>query len=162
MTKNKIISDLFVSKDFNSCIGKMKPEHLQDDLKAEVALILCELPEEKVIQLHNNGGLKFYTVRIILNQIQSNSSPFFKKFRQQNLDISEVNETDIEQGVDYNPKKDAAIVAIDGLPWYDREIVKMYAIHGTYRAIEKETGIPFESIYKTVQKACKAIRKKVA
>jgi hypothetical protein len=163
MTRDKIITDLFVSKDFTGCIAKMKPECLQDELKSEVALILCEMSEEKILELYNSGGLKFYTVRIILNLIKSNTSPFYKKFRGNNIELSELIEPFIEQPEPcLNDKKDSAILGIENLYWYDREIIKLYGKLGTYRAVEAETGIPFESIYKTVQRACKAIRKKVA
>ena len=159
MTRNQIIADLFTSKDFNSCIKKMKPESLQDELKAEVALILCEKPEEVIIELWELGKLKFYTVRIILNLMQSSSSPFYKKFRVSNVELSEIIEPII---VEYDHRKDAAINEIENLYWYDREILKLYGEYGTYRKVEEVTGIPFESIYKTVQKASLQIRKKVA
>lgn len=81
-TKNEIITALYESREFNECIGKMEPDHLQDDLRSEVMLILLETPEEKIKQLHERNELKFYTVRVILNLIQSKSSPFYKKFRQ--------------------------------------------------------------------------------
>lgn len=159
MTRNEIITELFTSKDFNNCIKKMKPVNLQDELKAEVALILCEKPEDKIVELYCSGMLKFYTVRIILNLIQSNTSPFYKKFRVSNVELSEIIEPVI---VEYDHRKDAAIEAIEDLYWYDREIMKIYIEHGTYRKVEQETGIPFESIYKTIQKSIATIRKKVA
>lgn len=155
MTKNEILSELFTSKDFNQCIRKMKPESLQDELKAEVALILCEKPEDLIIGLADRKELRFYTVRIILNLIQSNTSQFYKKFRVNNLELSEISEPTI---IEYDERKDTAISEIDNLYWYDREILKLYAEHGTYRKVEEVTGIPFESVYKTVMKNCKIIR----
>jgi hypothetical protein len=80
-TKNQIIAELYESREFNDCIGKMEPEHLRDDLRAEVMLILLETDERKLLDIHANGGLKFYTVRIILNLIQSKTSSFYKKYR---------------------------------------------------------------------------------
>jgi hypothetical protein len=79
--KNEIVAELFTSKDFNDCIGKMEPEHLRDDLRAEVALILLETDERKLIDIYMGGGLRYYTVRIILNLIQSKTSSFYKKYR---------------------------------------------------------------------------------
>lgn len=199
MSRDKILSDLFTSKDFTSCISKMNPANLQDELKAEVALILCEMEDEKLIGMANRNELKFYTVRIILNLIQSSTSPFYKKFRSGftvmndmatiNQDIFSVigNDLDILESWDgngdnnvqykkakylknefikmnddsYDIRKDLAIAEIDNLYWYDREILKLYIQYGTYRKIEEITGIPFESIYKTTQNACKLIRDKV-
>jgi hypothetical protein len=159
MTRNQIIAELFTSKDFNACIKKMKPESLQDELKAEVALILCEKPDGVIIELWELGKLRFYTVRIILNLIQSSSSPFYKKFRTSTVELSEIAEPMI---IEYDGRKDHAINEIENLYWYDKEILKLYIQYGTYRKVEEITGIPFESIYKTVQKASLQIRKKVA
>lgn len=81
MNRDQIIANLYTGKNFNSCIAKMEPEHLREELKSEVIAVVCEWPEEKVIGLYERGELDFYVVRVILNQVQSNSSPFFKKFR---------------------------------------------------------------------------------
>src|SRR5690349_22039567 len=61
----------------------MEPEHLRDDLRSEVMLILLETPEDKIRQLHEQKVLKFFTVRIIMNLIQSKTSKFYKQYRQQ-------------------------------------------------------------------------------
>lgn len=83
MTKNDIIAELYRSREFNDCIGKMEPEHLRDDLKAEVTLILLETNDEKIMSLaEQKDALKFYTVRIILNLIKSKTSNFYKTYRQ--------------------------------------------------------------------------------
>lgn len=81
MSKNEIIEELYRSKEFNDCINKMEPEHLRDDLKAEVVLILLETEGAKIKALYERNELKYFTVRIILNLIQSRSSPFYKKYR---------------------------------------------------------------------------------
>lgn len=160
MTKNEILSELFTSKDFNQCIAKMRPVNLQDELKAEVALILCEKPDEKIYQLYESGGLRFFTVRLIINLVQSTTSPFYAKFKKFNyIQIETIPEP---VTIDYNLKKDLAIACINNLYWYDQKIMELYGKLGTYRAVEAATGIPFESIYKTVMKNCKIIREKIA
>jgi hypothetical protein len=158
-TKNQIVAELFESRDFNDCLCKMEPSYLRDDLKAEVALILLETQDSKILELNRTNGLKFYTVRIILNLIQSNTSPFFKKFRGFTTDI--IPEKPVEElngRVQRELTEERAISIIPKLYWYDREIVELYLKLGNYRAIEVETGIPWESCYKTVQKAIKQIR----
>lgn len=87
MGKNEIVEQLFISKEFNDCIGKMEPDHLRDDLRAEVALILLETDEKKLIEIHKSGGLKFYTVRVIMNLIQSKTSSFYKKYRLPTIEL---------------------------------------------------------------------------
>lgn len=90
MTKNQIIEKLFTGKNFNDCLSKMEPAHLRDDLKQEIALIVCECPEETIKELYNNGKLDFYVARIIINQSKSNTSPFYKMYRKFIEEYSEI------------------------------------------------------------------------
>lgn len=48
--------------------------------------------------------------------------------------------------------------SIDGLYWYDQEIIKLYLKLGSYRAIQKETGIPWISCYKVIKRAFDGIK----
>lgn len=167
-TKNQIIAELYESREFNECIGKMEPEHLRDDLRAEVILILLETDEQRLIAIHEAGALRYYTVRIIINLIQSKTSYFYKKYRQQFVELNDTGrgfraeeETDIEERATREDMEEQAMREIDNLYWYNSGIVKLYLKLGTYRAIEEDTGIPFPSVYKTVQKSFKEIREKV-
>lgn len=186
-TKNQIIEELFKSREFNECIDKMHPEHLRNDLRSEVILILCEKSEETLQTITEQGGLKFYTVRIILNLIQSKTSSFHKKFRLIHHQYDPLNRRFSDEFVDQmndmealmtkedtheltererrELMEDMAMDHLESLDHYEREIVKLYLRLGSYRKIEKETynealgmGIPWESCYSTVQRAIKKIR----
>lgn len=165
--RNKIIADLFNSKEFNDCIKKMQPVELQDDLKAEVALILCEKEDAVIISLNNAGpmALKYYTVRIILNLIQSNTSPFYKKYRQpiieyaENVnDAYELTEDEIDARIAEECKEEQVLKIIEDLYWYDKEMLKLYMETGNYRTMEKETGIPHGTCYDAIQAVYAKIR----
>jgi hypothetical protein len=80
--KSNILSELFQSKEMAELLQKMNPDHLRDDLKQELFLVLLETPDEKIIQLHERKELRWYTARIVMNMIASSSSPFHKKYRQ--------------------------------------------------------------------------------
>lgn len=190
MGKNEIVEQLFTSKEFNDCINKMEPDHLRDDLRAEVALILLETEERKLVEIHRSGGLKYYTARIIVNCIMSKTSPFYKKFRQyytaidiqqdysgnnyvseikrvsraldkMSIDLQLTPDEDHEEREAREELEDKAIKEIDNLYWYNGAMVKLYLKHGNYRAIEEETRIPYTSAYKTIQKSLTEIKQKV-
>jgi hypothetical protein len=164
--KNKIIADLYQSKEFTDAIDKMEPEHLRDDLRQEVIVILLETPEERIIKMHEDGGLRFYTVRVILNLIKSSTSPLFKKYRKP---VEEYHEKlapcvvdsfipDSEIRIKRELQEDKALEFIETLYWYERDMVKLYLKLGNYRAIEEETNIPWESCYSTIRKVIKKVR----
>jgi transposase-like protein len=69
--------------------------------------------------------------------------------------------TDIEERASREDAEEKAIEEIDKLYWYNSGIVKLYLKHGNYRAIEEDTGIPYSSAYKTIQKSFQEIRQKV-
>lgn len=50
---------------------------------------------------------------------------------------------------------------MEGLYWYDKQMMELYIKLGNYRAIEKATGIPYSSAFKTIQKVIKEIKQKV-
>lgn len=165
--RNKILSTLFKSKEFNDCIKKMRPIEFQDDLRAEVALVLCELPVEQIVALDHQGVLKFYAVGVIQNLIQSSTSPFYKKYRS----TIYINENTIEPYIDDNDseeelniriiselKEEKTLKIIDELYWYNREMIKLYLKLGSYRDMEKETKIPWGSCYDTVRETINKIK----
>gem|GEM_PF-849360 len=194
MTRNQIIEKLYTGKNFNDCIGKMEPDHLREDLKMEVIAIVCEIPEEKIIGLAERKELDFFVVKIILNQIKSNSSPFAKKYRQHLVEYNGLHvngewenskqgreftkdeitfftkrsqaieadfNIDIEERELRELVEDMALEEIDREYWYNKGLIHLYLKHGNYRAIQAETGIPYISAYKTIQKSFKNIKQKV-
>lgn len=69
---------------------------------------------------------------------------------------------ELQEAIDFDNLCQSVNIQLDGLYWYDKQILQLYIKLGNYRAVEKETGIPFSSVYKTVQKAIKQIKEKVA
>lgn len=168
MSKNEIIQQLFVGKNFTDVINKMEPGHLRDDLRQDIILRICELPDDKVIGLHTRGELEFYTARVIINELRNKYNGFSKKYMQSQSHVSDQelankpeDEFLEEERVAKELLEDLAISEIDNLNWYDAEIVRLYLKHKNYRAIQRETGIPYSSVFKTVQKAIRTIRSRV-
>lgn len=51
--------------------------------------------------------------------------------------------------------------AVDGLYWYDRKILELYAKNDSMRNLSAETGIPLVSIHDTIKSARKAVKRKM-
>jgi hypothetical protein len=131
--------------------------NLADDLFQESMLILLEYDKEKLLSIYNKGYYKWFLVKTLTNQFNSNSSPFAKKYRPKEIDfiISE----------DYNYEIDLTIEKInkqlEKLHWYDRELFKAYIDSGSYRKLSKQTNIPFNSISRTVNHVKDFIRNNI-
>lgn len=182
MTRDQIIEQLFTGKNFRDAIAKMAGPRLQEDLKMEVISRILEQPEEKIRGLHDRKQLEWYTARIIVNEVGNKYSQFNKKFKVAHVEYLEgsdlsddgrnergwkafkpqngiaVEIDDIQVREVRELQEAQAIAAIEGLEWYDKELVRLYIKVGSYRAIEAETHIPWESAYKSIQKSLKIIR----
>jgi hypothetical protein len=157
MVKNKILTQYWTSKEVNDAFEKMQPEELRYDLKAEVFLVLCEMNEEKLIGMFERNELKFYIVRIMLNMIKSDRSTFYKNYRNyteftdQDFVIDDYDKTSMFEKLEEN---------MEGLHWYNKEILKLYAIDFKKNAKElsRKTGIPYMSIVRTINKTKKHMK----
>ena len=81
MNRNSIIEKLWNSQELKEAIAKMQPEDLQDDLRSEIFKVLCEMDEDKLVDMYNRNVLRFYLVRTMLNMTQSSTSQFYKLYR---------------------------------------------------------------------------------
>jgi hypothetical protein len=157
MVKNEILAQYWTSKEVNDAFEKMQPEELRYDLKAEVFLVLCEMNEDKLIGMFERNELKFYIVRIMLNMIKSDRSTFYKNYRNyteftdQDFVIDDYDKTSMFEKLEEN---------MEGLHWYNKEILKLYAIDFKKNAKElsRKTGIPYMSIVRTINKTKKQMK----
>ena len=162
--KDKILSELFTSKEFHLAINKMEPECYREDLKQEVFLVLCSTDSQKILQLHESKQLKFYATRIMLNMIQSKTSRFFYSFRK-NTPVELSNNLPIKDE-QYDTSIDDTInkveESIDELSWYKKELFKLYVEYNCNASkLSRETRIPIRSIYQTIKEIKKEIKTKL-
>jgi hypothetical protein len=158
MVKNKILAEYWTLKEVNDAFAKMHPEELQYDLKAEVFLVLCEMNEDKLIGMYERNELKFYIVRVMLNMIKSDRSNFYKSYRNYTEYVD--NDTEAEVNFDKSDLVDKLEKNLEGLHWYNKEILKLYAIDFKKNAKElsRKTGIPYMSIVRTINKTKKQMK----
>ena len=156
MDRNGIIAELWSSSDLNEALKKMKPVEIQEDLKSELFLIICEIDEFKLIDLYDKKQLKFYIVRIMLNLVQSSKNKFFKNYR----NFEEYNET---EKPDEQDEPIEVMEFIEGLYWYQKEILKLYTFDFNKNAKElsRQTGIPYMSLIRTLNQTKKELKKKI-
>lgn len=164
MTRDQIIQQLYQDKDIAQAIGKMHPVDLQDDLRQEMFLVLCEMPEERLYSLYDNGFLKFFIVRTMLNMAKSDRSGFYNLFRrtfsEYHDSYEKADETmPMDSELDNKLKR-----SMDELHWYEKNVFELYADNGkNILKLSRDTQIPYRSLLKTVikvrRKLSKAVRK---
>lgn len=162
MVKNKILAEYWDLKEVNDAFAKMQPEELQYDLKAEVFLVLCEMNEDKLKGMYERNELKFYIVRTMLNMIKSDRSTFYKNYRN-HIEFVDVDKDFEIINYDKMDLIDKLEKNLEGLHWYNKEILKLYAIDFKKNAKElsRKTGIPYMSLVRTINKTKKQMKQNI-
>ena len=83
MTKNEVIGKLAKERlveQIVSNIAKTNSDVL-NDLSQEIYLDLLEKDEQKIVKLYETNQIRFFVVRMILNNLFSKNSPFYQTFK---------------------------------------------------------------------------------
>jgi hypothetical protein len=163
LTKNDIIAGLYTDKDIDNAIKKMQPFELQDDLRQEMFMVLCEMDEAKFMSMHNGGFLKFYLVRTMLSMIKSDRSTFFNKFRRVFTEWTEKHDApDVSDTIQTDEITVKLNNSLKILHWYELEILRLYSENGqNIMSLSRDTGIPYRSLMKTIKKTKTLLKYKI-
>jgi transposase-like protein len=141
-------------------IGK----ELWEDLRQEVAYIVLQYDAEKIAELEAKGKqvFKFWIVRICCNQTNSKYGKFGRLYGSL-LPVEDIMKFVKEDEPIDNSQEvaDAISKIVEGLYWYDQEILKMYVELGSVRKVSKQTSIPHTSIFITIKKIRLCIRQQL-
>ena len=162
MDASTIILDLYRSGEIRkACLTITGGNPLWRDLEQEAVLILLEKDPDKIAKMHQQGYLRFYIVRLIINLYRGNNNQFAKKYRHHDERVEIDPETQSELN-DYDPLLDDlwAIAqsemdswAKDGAFPYDKELLNLLMQTGNMKAMSRETGIPYRSIIYSIEQA---------
>jgi hypothetical protein len=165
--KNEILSDYFESEEFDLLIKNLMgtDSFYFEDFKQDLFLLLLEKDSDKIEEMYENSQLDFYIVRVILNQVRSGSSPFYKTYKRTNglMSKEELDENIERMETEYKEFDILRYCAEnDVLSWYETEMLSAYYKLGrfkhsndkvSYRYLENEYGIDHVSICLTVNGA---------
>ena len=156
-SREQIIHELYLSKDINEAIGKMQPYDLQDDLRQEVFLVLCEMEEDRLLQMYDDGYIKYFLVRTIINMAKSDRSNFARTFRRIYEPIEDY--APVEQ---YDETMSERLYkSMEILHWYEKEIFRLFSETGNLLQVSRETKIPYRSLLKTIKKVRLTLKYKI-
>ena len=137
---------------------------LWEDLRQEVAYIVLQYDAEKIAELEVKGKqvFKFWIVRICCNQTNSKYGKFGRLYGSL-LPVEDIIKfVKEEEPIDNSQEvADGISKIVEGLYWYDQEILKMYVDLGSVRKVSKQTGIPHTSIFITIKKIRSCIKQQL-
>ncbi len=152
------------------CVNIAKKSGLSDDLYQELMLSLLEKIERKDAALHRSfttvppyidwyivgtAHRMFHGNRTVMNKYRwsySNSTGF--------TDIVDTSAESKEQEEIFDSMLRLCEKELGEQYWYNKELLKQYVfVDESIRAIEKKTGIPRNSIHRTLKQTREALRK---
>jgi len=131
----------------------MQPEDLREDLKHEVIIHLLEMDKIKLASIIEQGAIKFYTIRVMLNMIQSSTSKFFRQFRNYtHLKFIDQQETEYKEGPGVDLDK---IFGNSREGLYEKDMLNTYVYTFNRNALElsRNIGIPYKTCNRTLLNA---------
>ena len=179
MTFDNIVSSYYSNPEVVAFFKKVANEWWEE-LRQDVFVIICEYDEQKIIDMHNKKALKFFIVRIALNQYRSKNSKFYyQNIKNVNLGIALANEDmiesadailysnvlyDTQEEADWEVKEKMMVKvedSLENLRFFEREILKLYLQLGTYKNVAKDTGIPIRTIANAVKNSIANIKTEI-
>lgn len=77
-------------------------DYYKDDLLQECNLILLEYNQPKIEQIYNNGDIKFFLSKIVTNQYNSKTSPFWKNYKKYDSLKDDIDKIIYDEDRDYS------------------------------------------------------------
>ena len=179
MNFDKVITEHYLNKDLIAFFKNIASDWW-DELRQDVFLALLKYDKEKILDMHNRKCLKFFTIRIALNQFRSKNSKFYyQNFKHQNASlslhhdemVSNVDEIlfsnnmyDLQGETNYEKVENKILSVekeIEKLRYFERETLKLYLDLGTYKKVSENTGIPIRTIANAVKKGVNNVQLKL-
>ena len=167
MPARQILTDIYKSSEVDAIIKRLRPVHLQEDIKQHTFLELFQKPEEFILDLHNRGRLKPFIVKILYNTATYTKSSFAKSLGKETptdfcvaskFEIIRTSETEDREMAEMHASVQCGM---SEMHWYKSRLLREYSEEGTYQKVADKTGIPIISIFATVREAKKEIKKKL-
>lgn len=171
--EDKHIEYILNNKIINQYFEKVPLEY-RDDFRQFIWLIICEMDIDKINNLYVKNELGKFIIGIINNQLKSKTSSFHKIYRKNNSTILD-DRLDYKYE-EYEEKDNLKIIndiinLLDKCHWVDSILFKMYrgidcrtnklVKPMTYAEIENETGIKYQTVWYSINKITKIIKKEI-
>ena len=133
-----------------------------EDLLHESILALYNSDQEKIKDIIEKKQLTFYIVRIMMNQYQSNTSPYHKKYRRTKhkehlkdfyiYTKEPLTKEKMQEFEDREKRLQWIDEKLKGLSWFDVEVFRIYFREGfSLNKMQKETKINRSTLGKSIR-----------
>jgi DNA-directed RNA polymerase specialized sigma24 family protein len=163
----------FINNEFSDKVIKQLSHKITEDYNdsydiiQDAMLTVLNKPKELLRDLYERDKLKTF----ILSTIYMTSKPAYSKFQYNRIkerkifvSIEDENSRVVlkaQEPEQQDPTEKEVIEAAKQLSEYDLSVLELYATLGTFRAVEKQTGISYINVYNTVKYCRQFIKNKL-
>jgi hypothetical protein len=159
--------ELYISQHYYDLLKVAKKYTKNDDwaseLLHEVIIQLYNKKEWNTI-LDNNKNIKYYIVRCLMVNWCYPSSPFFRKYKMNELNTVQINEVIdmVKEDCDIDSHKLLDIIEIEWaeINWFNKIIFEKYLILGSMKKVAIDTTISIASIGRYIKDTKETIKTK--
>ena len=159
--------NIYLEKSYNKLLEISKritsnkyPDY--EDLLHESIIALYKSDKEKIKDIIEKKQLTFYIVRIMMNQYQSNTSPYHKKYRRTKhkehlkefyiYTKEPLTKEKMQEFEDREKRLQWIDEKLKGLSWFDVEVFRIYFREGfSLNKMQKETKINRSTLGKSIR-----------
>lgn len=140
-----------------------------DDLQQHLLLILCEMPEQKLIDVYNQGFIQHFCIKIMMNQAYGQYQKFNKMMSpiglidvyEMDIEGNECDESELQFISDDEQRKQNLIKeVVESNRWYEREIFTLWMNGESARGIHRKTKISIREVLRVIKQIKKEINDK--
>lgn len=88
MRCNELIEKIYRCREINDFINKIRPEHLQNDLRQEMAMVLLNYDCDKLQKMNEENNLIRFTIKVIYIMAYLTYNPFYNQFRKKHTEAN--------------------------------------------------------------------------
>ncbi len=120
---------------------------------------LCKINVQDIV---DSGAARYFIVRILLNQWNSNTSYFYTTFKKPSESLTEEHNNLYEEEHDITELTRRVEQILEPLPWFDRILFRTYIDEShTKSSLARATGIPRTSISLSINRIRKHIKRNI-
>ena len=152
--KDKILIEVAMSDWLYKASKTVSPNHF-DDLAQHILLVLCEMSEEKLLKIYNEGYLKLFCIKVMWKQSTSPRQQFFKQVQSCGLfdvDSFEIEFIDtLEEKIEQEQQLQRIEKIVGQNRWYEREIFRLWSSGESARSIHRQTKISLREVLNVIK-----------
>jgi hypothetical protein len=164
MNRQTLLEHIAKDKDVKATCSNISRGVDSKEFYQHIIYKICEIPEDRLLEIYNNNYLRWYIVRMIIIEwkLRHRNKKYLKTFDGLDFISGELysnivnlggkDKNNIQEFIneEYNYELDIEVSKVEeninNLPSFEKRMLLEYIKSGSYRKLSDESGIPYRTI----------------